>query len=141
MLRHVLLHRHLAFWLRRGTEEPASGCRERSRSTQQTCWLAASVSILITVACAPVRASAMKALPSLSGSGSVAAGCSSSRPGRPGDVHVGHALGSACHHAGRIERHAQVPGLGLQERAGELAQSGAPASAASRMTSMSTRAR
>ena len=46
--------------------------------------------------------------------------------GRPGDVHFGYALGSACHHAGRIERHAQVPGLGLQDPAGELAQSGRP---------------
>jgi hypothetical protein len=44
--------------------------------------------------------------------------------GRAGDVHVGYALGSGCHHAGRIERHAQVPGLGLQDPAGELAQSG-----------------
>ena len=46
--------------------------------------------------------------------------------GRPGEVHFGHALGSACHHACRIERHAQVPGRGLQEPAGELAQSGRP---------------
>jgi hypothetical protein len=41
-------------------------------------------------------------------------------------MHFGHALGSACHHAGRIERHAQVPGPGLQEPTGELAQSGHP---------------
>jgi hypothetical protein len=56
VLRGVILHRHLAFWLRRGTEEPASGCREGSRGAQQTCWLAASVLILVTIACAPVRA-------------------------------------------------------------------------------------
>jgi hypothetical protein len=36
------------------------------------------------------------------------------------------ALGSACHHAGRAERAAQVPGLGLQEPAGGLAQCGRP---------------
>ena len=46
--------------------------------------------------------------------------------GRPEDVHFGHVLGSACHHAGRIERHAQVPGPGPRELAGELAQSGRP---------------
>jgi hypothetical protein len=73
-----------------------------------------------------MRASAMKALPSLSGSGSVAARCSGSRPAGLGEVRFGLALGSACHHAGRIERHAQVPGPGLREPAGELAQSGRP---------------
>jgi hypothetical protein len=46
--------------------------------------------------------------------------------GRPGDVHFGHALGSACHHAGRIERHAQVSSLRLREPADKLPQSERP---------------
>jgi hypothetical protein len=62
----------------------------------------------------------------------------SSRPAAPVMCRSG-ALGSACHHAGRAERAAQVPGLGLHEPAGGLAQCGRPASAASRMTSMSMR--
>jgi hypothetical protein len=52
----------------------------------------------------------MRALPLLSGSGSVAARCSGRRPAAPVMCTYGHAVGSACHHAGRIERHARVPG-------------------------------
>jgi hypothetical protein len=44
--------------------------------------------------------------------------------GRPGDVHPGLAPGPPRHDAGRVERHAQVPGLGLEEPPGEFPQPG-----------------
>jgi hypothetical protein len=43
---------------------------------------------------------------------------------RPGDVHLGLARSPARLDAGRVERRAQVPGLVLEEPAGELAQPG-----------------
>jgi len=42
--------------------------------------------------------------------------------GRPGDVHLGHPLGPARCDAARVERHAQVPGVCLEEPPGEFPQ-------------------
>ena len=61
--------------------------------------------------------------------------------GRAGDMHLGRFFGTLCKDAGRIERHAQVSRIGIEDRRASSRRPGASVSAASRITSMSTRAR